>query len=57
MELSYCSKQPDGIVTMRALAADDWLKLASERLKNLSIYHDREDAEPGQTAGLVISIV
>ncbi|CAI1656570.1 Uncharacterised protein [Serratia fonticola] len=33
MELSYCSKQPDGIVTMRALAADDWLKLASERLK------------------------
>lgn len=33
MELSYCGKQPDGIVTTRALAADHWLRLASERLK------------------------
>lgn len=33
MDLVFCSKQPDGIVTTRALAADHWLRLASERLK------------------------
>ncbi|MGF6192175.1 hypothetical protein ABIE12_003521 [Serratia sp. 509] len=33
MDLACCSKQPDGIVAMRALVADYWLRLAGDRLK------------------------
>lgn len=33
MDLAYCSKQTDSRVTARTLAADDWLSLASDRLK------------------------
>ncbi|VEI73201.1 Uncharacterised protein [Serratia fonticola] len=57
MDLAFCSKQPDGIVTTRALAADHWLRLASERLKKFIDLSLRGDAEPGQTARLFISIV
>ncbi len=33
MDLAFCSKQPDCIVTTRALIADYWLRWVSDRLK------------------------